>query len=196
MGTIAQKLQKLLSTKAGIKNAINGSGSTVGDNFSEYPTAITDGKAYIAEKITAKGVATSADATFQQMGDNVSAIETGGGDPEFVYIGIQNPYGNTQEGFSFYYTNEKGVLSSISIADVLNIHGGLAQLTVKPGSIIQYLHNGVVDSSLLQAASSYPWYTTSSSLGSALEGTFDENGVQYLIKAPEDPSVAGIIIIG
>lgn len=74
--TTADKLAKLNSTKAALKSAINGSGSTVGDVFSEYPTAITDGKSQIASAITDKGVSTSANATFQQMATNIGQISS------------------------------------------------------------------------------------------------------------------------
>lgn len=78
MGTTEEKLQKLMQTKDDIKTAINGSGNTVGDKFSDYPVAITEGKAYIAQKITEKGVAASGNDTFQQLGDKVGEIQSGG----------------------------------------------------------------------------------------------------------------------
>lgn len=77
--TTADKLAKLAATKADLKSAINGSGSTVGDVFSAYPTAITSGKSAIAQAITDKGVTTAANATFQQMAANIGQIESGGG---------------------------------------------------------------------------------------------------------------------
>lgn len=79
MGTIADKLNTLKATKAALKAAINGSGNTVGDKFSDYPIAVTNGKSLIAAAVTDKGVETAADATFQQMATNIGAIETGGG---------------------------------------------------------------------------------------------------------------------
>ena len=72
----ADKLAKLNSTKAALKSAINGSGSTVGDVFSAYPTAITSGKSAIAQAITDKGVTTAANATFQQMATNIGQISS------------------------------------------------------------------------------------------------------------------------
>lgn len=75
--TTADKLAKLSSTKAALKSAINGSGSTVGDVFSEYPTAITSGKSAIAQEITDKGVETAATDTFAQMATNIGQIATG-----------------------------------------------------------------------------------------------------------------------
>ena len=79
MGTIADKLAKLNSTKAALKSAINGSGNTVGDVFADYPPAVSNGRAGIAAAITEKGVQTSADAPFDVLETNVRAIEAGGG---------------------------------------------------------------------------------------------------------------------
>lgn len=76
MGTIADKLAKLNTTKAELKSAINGSGNVVGDVFSAYPFAISSGKSAIASAITEKGVETGIDATFRQMADNISKIES------------------------------------------------------------------------------------------------------------------------
>lgn len=75
MGTTADKLARLNETKVSMKAAI--SDPTLGDKFADYPTAITDGKAYIAQKITEKGVAASRNDTFQQLGDKVGEIQSG-----------------------------------------------------------------------------------------------------------------------
>lgn len=79
MGTTADKLAKLNTTKAALKSAINGSGNVVGDVFSAYPSAISSGKSAIAQAITDKGVTTAANATFQQMATNIGQIKSGGG---------------------------------------------------------------------------------------------------------------------
>lgn len=76
--TTADKLALLEATKAAMKSAINGSGSTVGDVFSAYPAAITSGKSAIARAVTDKGVETAATETFAQMAENIGQIETGG----------------------------------------------------------------------------------------------------------------------
>lgn len=76
MGTIADKLNTLKATKANLKSAINGSGNTVGDKFSDYPIAVTNGKSLIAAAVTDKGVETAADATFQQIATNISSISS------------------------------------------------------------------------------------------------------------------------
>lgn len=88
MGTTSDKLAKLANTKSLLKTAINGTGSVVGDVFSDYPTAITNGKSAIAAAITDKGVQTAADATFQTMAENVGKIKTGGGPPSDIDVTI------------------------------------------------------------------------------------------------------------
>ena len=75
--TTADKLAKLEATKSALKSAINGSGSTVGDKFADYPPAITNGRAGIAAAITEKGVQTPADAPFDVLEANVRKIESG-----------------------------------------------------------------------------------------------------------------------
>ena len=72
MGTTADKLARFNETKVSMKTAIND--PALGDRFADYPVAITDGKAYIAQKITEKGVAASGSDTFQQLGDKVGEI--------------------------------------------------------------------------------------------------------------------------
>lgn len=125
MGTLAQKLQKLLSTKAGIKNAINGSGSTVGNNFSEYPTAITDGKALIAAAVTDKGVETAANATFQQIAGNIGQIETGSSG----FTGMATVYLDPNLPCSYSYIDEKlALVKEENVQDVSSIQVPIPQI--------------------------------------------------------------------
>lgn len=42
-------------------------------------TSVSEGKSAVAAAITDKGVTTAADATFQQMADNINAIQSGAG---------------------------------------------------------------------------------------------------------------------
>lgn len=77
MGTIADKLANIEATKSALKAAINGSGSTVGDKFADYPRAVDDFRSKIATAITAKGVSTNATDMPDQMAANIGAIETG-----------------------------------------------------------------------------------------------------------------------
>lgn len=46
-------------------------------NLNQLFTSVSDGKSAIAAAITDKGVTTAADATFQQMADNIMNIESG-----------------------------------------------------------------------------------------------------------------------
>lgn len=99
MGTTADKLQKLMQTKANIKAAIND--PSLSDRFADYPVAITDGKAYIAQKITEKGVEASGSDTFQQLGDKVGEIKSGG-----LKFNIKNNYAEFSKPPSSAYEGE------------------------------------------------------------------------------------------
>ena len=78
----------IVENKVGISNTIiDGShafsNQHVQDNFATKTEveacfqSVSDGKEYIASVITDKGITTSLDATFKQMGDNIALIETG-----------------------------------------------------------------------------------------------------------------------
>lgn len=54
-------------------------GTTFKIDATELFTSVSEGKSLLAGAITDKGVSTSANDTFQQMANNVAAIETGGG---------------------------------------------------------------------------------------------------------------------
>lgn len=75
--TTADKLAHLQSIKNGLKTSINGSGNIVGDVFADYPGAVDDLRSKIATAITAKGVATNATDTPDQMAANIGSIQTG-----------------------------------------------------------------------------------------------------------------------
>ena len=123
--TTADKLAKLSSTKAALKSAINGSGSTVGDVFSTYPTAITSGKSAIAQAITDKGVTTAANATFQQMANNIGQIQGGGG---------------------IYITEDFEEIAALSHDDLQGLENILIQL-YKNGKLLMTTGFGYLDSS-------------------------------------------------
>lgn len=99
MGTTADKLARLNETKVSIKTAIND--PTLGDKFADYPTSITNGKAYIAQKITEKGVEASGSDTFQQLGDKVGEIKSGG-----LKFNIKNNYAELSKPPSSAYEGE------------------------------------------------------------------------------------------
>lgn len=115
--TTADKLALLEATKAAMKSAINGSGSTVGDVFSAYPVAITSGKSAIAQAVTDKGVETAATDTFAQMAVNIEQIETGGVESVSVTIKMHGPslinlyYTKVLEDGSLSFTNGQATMS-------------------------------------------------------------------------------------
>ena len=68
----------------------------VQDAITELFTSVSDGKTLIAGAITDKGVSTSVTDTFQQMAENIEAIETGGGQNLLWCLFIQMALGKTQ----------------------------------------------------------------------------------------------------
>lgn len=114
--SIQSEIDRLTTIKANLKVAINGaSGATVGEVFGDYPGAITSGKAAIASAITEKGVATAADATFQQMAENVAAIETGGG----IFATVKVKKGN--DGSAQVYDFEQKQWISLSSSSYVSV---------------------------------------------------------------------------
>lgn len=106
--SIQSEIDRLATVKADLKTAINGaSGSTVGDVFGDYPGAIIFGKAAIATAITEKGVATAADATFQQLAENVAAISSGGAESATVSIQVSSV--NPDPTYGVHYINTDGI---------------------------------------------------------------------------------------
>ncbi len=121
MATIAELLQAanrkiahLEQIKTAMKSAINGSGSTVGDKFADYPPAVTNGRAGIAAAITEKGVQTAADAPFDVLEANVRAIQ---GKP------ILNGY--SCEGFTYaialYCTSDGEIKINVDLTTLQNV---------------------------------------------------------------------------
>ena len=106
--SIQNEIDRLATVKADLKAAINGaSGSTVGDIFGDYPGAITSGKSAIAAAITDKGVTTAADATFQQMAENIGAIQSG---PDTAIVSVDLVYSGPHdvEPYGIYYISPDG----------------------------------------------------------------------------------------
>lgn len=52
-------------------------------------TSVSEGKSAIAAAITDKGVETAADATFQQMANNIGQIQSGGGATEKFFVTLE-----------------------------------------------------------------------------------------------------------
>ena len=63
-------------------NVLFNDGSNAEENLNGLKKSVSDGKELVAGAITEKGVETAADATFQEMADNIGEIETGGGEPK------------------------------------------------------------------------------------------------------------------
>lgn len=80
------------------------------DDIEEVKKSVSDGKTLVANAITAKGVTTATDATFQTMADNVALIETG-------IPGLSNLYyvmaSNNQDG---YWSNAMVSLSMRTVS--------------------------------------------------------------------------------
>lgn len=133
MGTAEEKLQKLMQTKDDIKTAINGSGNTVGDKFSDYPVAISNGKALIASAITDKGVSTSADATFEEIAGNVKLIQSSSGNSS---VSINHNLLLDNEACDLYiaYENENGLFDQTSLP--VGYGATIDNLPVKKNSIV------------------------------------------------------------
>lgn len=55
-------------------------------NLNQLFTSVSDGKSVIAAAITDKGVTTAADATFQQMADNIGSISSGDAEWSILHI--------------------------------------------------------------------------------------------------------------
>lgn len=69
----------LSASQVGYNNVATGMTATdVQSAITELFTSVSEGKSLLAGAITDKGVSTSADDTFQQMAENVAAIESGG----------------------------------------------------------------------------------------------------------------------
>ena len=89
-------------------------GKQTGDTFkidaTELFQSVSDGKTAIAAAITDKGVATAADATFQQMATNIGQIETNGSVIEVNYLDFWDNIGDDRNYsvlfcFSNFFSN-------------------------------------------------------------------------------------------
>lgn len=95
-------------------------------NLDELFTSVSDGKSAIAAAITDKGVTTAADATFQQMADNISMIPSSG-EKSGVYT-ITGTINEAGEALIW----DKGNLSEIAGGTIDDF--AIAALIMIPGS--------------------------------------------------------------
>lgn len=79
----------LSASQIGYNNVATGMTATdVQSAITELFTSVSEGKSLLAGAITDKGVSTSADDTFQQMAENVAAIESGASSLSIIRDGI------------------------------------------------------------------------------------------------------------
>ena len=84
----------LTAEQVGYNNEGTGLTATnVQDAVTELFTSVSEGKAAIAAAITDKGVATAADATFQQMAEKIGEIQS---TPEYELVEVSTSGANTQ----------------------------------------------------------------------------------------------------
>lgn len=84
----------LSAEQVGYNNEGTGLTATnVQDAVTELFTSVSEGKAAIAAAITDKGVATAADATFQQMAEKIGEIQS---TPEYELVEVSTSGANTQ----------------------------------------------------------------------------------------------------
>lgn len=84
----------LSAEQVGYNNEVTGITATnVQDAVTELFTSVSEGKAAIAAAITDNGVATAADATFQQMAEKIGEIQS---TPEYELVEVSTSGANTQ----------------------------------------------------------------------------------------------------
>lgn len=76
-GNVGDTLSALRNTGTSVPSGANS--DSMAGLVSQYAGEVTAGKALVAAAVTEKGVETPADATFQQIAENVAAIASGGG---------------------------------------------------------------------------------------------------------------------
>ena len=94
-GNVGDTLSALRNTGTSVPSGANS--DSMAGLVSQYAGEVTAGKALVAAAVTEKGVETPADATFQQIAENVAAIASGGG-PTYAWVDLGAP---SLEGSSF-----------------------------------------------------------------------------------------------
>lgn len=144
-------------------------GTTFKIDATELFQSVSDGKSAVAAAITDKGVETAADATFQQMADNIAAIQTGGGIVEWQSVTIIGESFGKLTNFSYDFENvgnknfvcyyETGPDIAILKSGSTNAIFANGNASFRIGSITRY-ENGTVhfsadDTSFLGSATIY-----------------------------------------
>lgn len=109
----------LTAAQVGYNNVATGMTATdVQSAITELFTSASEGKALVAAAVTGKGVQTAADASYEQIAANVTAIETGGVEAVPVTITMGGPssidlyYTKVLEDGSLSFTNGQATMSN------------------------------------------------------------------------------------
>ena len=101
----------------------------VDDKTDELKKSVSDGKTKVANAITDKGVETATDATFDVMAENISKIETGGGELHGATLAV-----STEESTLFGQTVTL-TLNGASVASTVFADNGTCSFVVQnPGT--------------------------------------------------------------
>lgn len=111
--------------------------TNVQDALEEVFQSVSDGKEYLAEKITDKGVPTSASDTFIQMGDNVELIPSGGGMDFSTVSDSPGRFLNSNVSSRTFTSSFDGLFVGIAYVNV-NAERGVSSLS-EDGQPISYL---------------------------------------------------------
>ena len=119
--SLASEINRLSDNVGNTLSALRNTGTNVpsGANsdsmaglVSQYAGEVTAGKALVAAAVTEKGVETPADATFQQIAENVAAIESGGASIEWQQVDVLGEQSGklTEFNHTFVEVSEKNML--------------------------------------------------------------------------------------
>lgn len=100
-GVVTPQAGDYSADKIGLAPVSGMTSTNVQGAISELFISVSEGKALIASAVTDKGIPTAADATFQEIHDNILNIETGGGTPENMHtitLTAEPPEGGTVSG--------------------------------------------------------------------------------------------------
>lgn len=109
-GNVGDTLSALRNTGTSVPSGANS--DSMAGLVSQYAGEVTAGKALVAAAVTEKGVETPADATFQQIAENVAAIESGGASIEWQQVDVLAEQSGkmTEFNHTFVDVGEKNIL--------------------------------------------------------------------------------------
>lgn len=109
-----EKLGAIDATKADLKSAVNGNGATVGDVLSEYPRAVSNGKAGIAAAITSRGGSAAESDTFSQLASKILEL------PSKEVVRVYAPLDSSPNGT---FVTGDGIFTGQDYVDVISGSG-------------------------------------------------------------------------